>query len=343
MIVLGAMAEGQTRPRHSVAPLGAGWQTDPVSPTLSPRMAASERINLVLVYLPSVLDADDYAQIAGHVRAISERVDVHIHEDRAPEPGLVDRLSTHRTLVFSPTRLQAFFVSRGRVFAGRPMPKSEQMLRLELAGLPVPAWSMLDRGKRFDPAHWGKYVVIKPEVGSAARGVEIIETARLNEMVPRLEPYRRTRNNLIIQKLVRNPRYGKIRIQTLFDEVLFARRFRFPAPARFDTENDLRNYERLFVTAGSEAEDFDSPAVFDLAREAHRKFDDVPMLALDVLLDEHDQPFFIEANPGGNTWHFSSALRGRMLRARGTFLERQFGGFERAAEALARRALELAV
>jgi hypothetical protein len=67
------------------------------------------------------------------------------------------------------------------------------------------------------------------------------------------------------------------------------------------------------------------------------------MLALDVLLDEAGHPYFIEANPGGNTWHFSSAMIGQKLRARGVFLEQQFGAFERAGDVLAKRALEEAV
>ncbi len=306
-------------------------------------MPVAERINLVLVYLPDVLDVDDYKKIADHVRRINPNIDVHIHEDRAPEPALIDRLSSDRTFVFSPTRLHNFFIARGRVFAGRPMLKSEQLLRLELAGLPVPEWTMLDRGKRFDPARWGEYVVIKPEIGSEARGVEIAKTSQLNDMGMRIEPYRRARNNLIVQKLIRNPRYGKLRIQTLFDEVLSSCRFLLPGPLRFDTESDMHNYQRLFVTDNTRSEDFDSPAVLALARQAHRTFDDVPLLGLDVLFDEHEHPFFIEANPGGNTWHFSSALVGQKLRARGVFLERQFGAFERAAAVLARRAFEDAI
>jgi D-alanine-D-alanine ligase-like ATP-grasp enzyme len=83
--------------------------------------------------------------------------------------------------------------------------------------------------------------------------------------------------------------------------------------------------------------------VFALAKRCYRTFDDVAMLALDVLIDDAGQPFFIEANPGGNTWHFSSADRGQALRARGTFLERQFNAFELAGDVFTRRALDEAL
>jgi len=302
-------------------------------------MSSSEPINLVLIYLPGILDVEDFKKIALRVRANAGNIEVYIHQDRTPEPALIEHLARNRTLVFSPTALQAFMVRRGRVYAGRPMLKSEQLLRLELAGVPVPAWSLVDRGKRFDPAVWGEYVVVKPEISSGARGVEIVRTRALNDHGANVERYERGGNNLVLQKLIFNRTFGKIRIQTLFDEVLFARRFRFPEAARFDTDADRLNYQRLFTTDNVKGEDFDAADVLALAKRCCTTFDDVAMLALDVLLDEAGKPFFIEANPGGNTWHFSSAQRGQMLRARGTFLEKQFGAFELAGDVLTRRAL----
>jgi glutathione synthase/RimK-type ligase-like ATP-grasp enzyme len=240
-------------------------------------------------------------------------------------------------------QLEAFIVARGRVYAGRPMQKSEQLLRLQLAGVPVPEWTALDRGKRFDPAFWGDYVVVKPEISSGARGVTIVDTRLLNDAGAKVEQYKRERASFIAQKLVFNPVYGKIRIQMLFDEVLFARRFCFPKDAGLRTPHDLVNNQHLFLTENTSAEHYDSAEVFGLAKRCYESFDGVALLALDVLLDESGRPFFIETNPGGNTWHFSSEIVGRALRARGVFLERQFGAFERAGEVLARRALEEAI
>lgn len=302
-----------------------------------------ERINLVLLFSPGVLDVEDYKKIALRVRAVARNVDVYIHEDRTPDPALLQRLANHRTLVFSPTQLKEFIVRRGRVYAGRPMRKSEQMLRLQLAGVPVPSWAVLDRGKRFDPGVWGDYVIVKPEISSRARGVTIVKTRSLNDAGAHVQQYERDRNGFIVQKLVFNRIYSKIRIQMLFDEVLFARRFCFLEPVRLDTDADVENYQKLFVTENTKAENYDAADVFALAKQCFRAFDDVALLALDVLQDEAGKPFFIEANPGGNTWHFSSAIVGQKLRARGVFLEQQFGAFERAGEVLAARALEAAI
>jgi biotin carboxylase len=302
-----------------------------------------ERVNLVLVYVPDALDVEDYKKIAERVRAVADNVSVYIHADRTPDAALIERIAKHRTFVFSPMQLEAFMVARGRVHAGRPMQKSEQLLRLQLAGVPVPAWTALDRGKRFDPAFWGEHVVVKPEISSGARGVTIVSTRSLNDAGIHIEQYKRERNSFIVQKLVFNPIYGKIRIQMLFDEVLFARRFCFPKDAGLRTPQDMVNNQHLFLTENTIAEHYDSADVFALAKQCLPAFDDVALLAFDILLDESGKPFFIETNPGGNTWHFSSALVGRGLRARGVFLEQQFGAFERAGEVLARRALEEAI
>jgi len=303
----------------------------------------TDRVNLVLVYLPDAVDVEDYKKIAQRVRAVADNITVYIHADRTPAPALIERLAKDRTFVFSPMQLEAFVVNRGRVYAGRPMQKSEQLLRLQLAGVPVPAWAALDRGKRFDPSVWGDYVVVKPEISSGARGVTIVSTRSLNDAGVKVEQYKRGRNSFIVQKLVFNPVYGKIRIQTLFDEVLFARRFCFPKDAGLRTPNDLMNNQHLFRTENTTAENYDSSDVFALAKRCCSTFDDAALLALDVLLDESGRPFFIETNPGGNTWHFSSAIVGRGLRARGVYLEEQFGAFERAGDVLARRALEEAI
>ncbi len=306
-------------------------------------MSGDDPINLVMVYIPGAVDPEDFRKIALRVRAVAPNISVFIMEDKRPERALFERLLKHRTLVFAPHQLQTLALGRGRVYAGRPMLKSEQLLRLQLAGVPVPMWSVVDRGKRFDPAVWGEHVVVKPEVSSGARGVSIVKTAALNEAGAKVDLYARGGNNFIVQKLIRNPTFGKTRIQTLFDTVLFARRFRLTEKVRFDTDADMQHYQRSFLTENTRAEDYDDAAVLALARKCCATFDDVPMLALDVLFDEDDNPFFIEANPGGNTWHFSSAGRGQMLRARGTFLERQFGAFEIAGEKLAQLALAEAI
>ncbi len=125
--------------------------------------------------------------------------------------------------------------------------------------------------------------------------------------------------------------------------MLYARLWRFPEEARFETEADLLNYQRLFLAENCLPEYYYSQEVFELAKKCVDSHDGVPMLGLDVIIDQQGRPFFIETNPGGNTWHFSSSLIGRKPINKGMFLEKQFNAFDLAGDLLAKKALELAV
>lgn len=59
----------------------------------TPSMSPADGINLVLVYLPGVLDVEDFKQIALRVEAIAGDIAVTIHEDRTPDGALIDRLA----------------------------------------------------------------------------------------------------------------------------------------------------------------------------------------------------------------------------------------------------------
>jgi len=306
-------------------------------------MSASEPVNLVMVYAKNALDVEDFEKIARRIKKIANHIQVYIHLDEQPGPEYLSELEQRKTFVFSPMQLTAFSVNRGRVCAGRPMQKSEQLLRLQLAGVPVPKWTSLDRGKRFNPEDWGEYVVIKPEIGSRARGVKILDTKSLNINSSKIMSFRRQSGNFVVQEIIYNRIFSHVRILMLFSEVLFARQCNFLEDVRFDTEADMRNYERLFMTDNTETSNYESEEVFALARRCVACFDQVPMLGLDVMLDEAGKPYFLEANPGGNTWHFSSAIRGQRLRKKGIFLETQFDAFNLAGDILAQKTIELAI
>jgi hypothetical protein len=307
------------------------------------RMASTDPINLVLVYRPKAVGVEDFEQIGRRVRTIANNVNVYIQKDELPDKALLDELSRHRTLVFSPLQLSAFYLRRGCVYAGRPMQKSEQLLRLGLAGVPVPPWTSPDRGKRFDPEFWGEHVIVKPEIGSAGRGVSVHETSELNEQSHSFKPFARNGINFIVQKIIRNTSIGKMRVQLLFDEVLCCYRYRYPETLDLDTEENLKLFQKHFITFSNIPEFFCPEEIFEQARRCYRAFDGVALLALDVVLDEAGKHYFIEANPGGNTWHYSSEYMGSRLTDEGIVLEQQFGAFDRAGDVLARRALQEAI
>ncbi len=307
------------------------------------RKVAAEPVNLVLVYRPNAVGVEDFNRIERRVRSIADNINVYVQKDEVPDSALVEELARHKTLVFSPLTMHSFHVRRGRVYSGRPMQKSEQLLRLELAGVPVPAWTSLHRGKHFDPAFWGEHVVVKPEIGSAGRGVSVHETRWLNERSASFKPFARNGHNFIVQKIVRNPEVSKMRVQVLFDEVLCSYRYRYPDDVKPGTEENIELFQKHFITFENIPEFHFSEAIAAHARQCHRSFDGVALLALDVVFDDAGNHYFIEANPGGNTWHYSSEYMGDRLTRHGVYLEQQFGAFDRAGDVLARRAQEEAL
>ena len=304
---------------------------------------ATDPINLVLVYRPNAVGVDDFNQIGRRIREVADNINVYVQKDEVPGGALLDELAQHPTLVFSPLAMHSFHVRRGRVYCGRPMQKSEQLLRLELAGVPVPQWTSLHRGKRFDPAVWGEHVIVKPEIGSAGRGVSVHETRWLNEHSATFKPFARNGHNFIVQKIVRNPEISKMRVQVLFDEVLCSYRYRYPDSVDPGTEENLELFQKHFITFNNIPEFYCSDTISEQTRRCYLAFDGVALLALDLVLDDSGDHYFIEANPGGNTWHYSSEYMGDKLTRHGVFLEQQFGAFERAGDVLARRAQEEAL
>ncbi len=296
-----------------------------------------------MVYDENAVDVGDFEKIKAHIAGIAGSISVHIVKDQEPGEVLVNELAQRPTMVFSPMQLRKFYVKRGVVYAGRPMQKSEQLMRLEQAGVAVPAWTSFDRGKRFDPDFWGEYVVVKPEIGSRAKGVTIRKTEWLNNQSQHLDNFRREGQNFVIQKLVRSKLFSHIRVQTLFDEVLYALQYRLKEEIDYDSEQGLQKFEGYFISRTNKREYCYLGNIFELTKTVYRAFDGVPLLGLDVLLDESGCPFFIEANPGGNTWHYSSSIVGKGYRAQGLYLEQQFGAFERAGDVLAKRAQQDAV
>jgi hypothetical protein len=144
--------------------------------------------------------------------------------------------------------------------------------------------------------------------------VKILDTKTLNLNSSKIEPFQRQSSNFPVQKISYNRLFSHVRIHTLFNEVLFARQLNFLEEVKFDIESDLRNYERLFMTDNTESSYYQSEEVFALARRCVACFDQAPVLGLDVMLDEAGKPYLLEANPGGNTWHFSSTIGSQGLK-----------------------------
>jgi hypothetical protein len=316
------------------------------------------RKNLILVHDPRYQSAEDMEAIRDGVGQINPLINASLAFNSLDNNRLKRRLSDIPTLVVSFTRLKTFRPARGRVFQGRIIPKLEQISVLETAGVPAPKIALvtpdLDLG---DPA-WGEFVVrkpISPGFTSHGEGVELIRTRSYRYETPSDYPegHPGRVSQMVVQRYIHTGRKPtSYRVLTLFGEPLYCI---YSTYQETDIRLDLPDAELRQVVIATNASDrqreLASPAdVLDLARRIHAAVPDVPLKGIDIIREEATgQLYCLEFNPGGNTWHFSSATSGAR-RDIGAFLGfpsetadakgreallAQFGGLKTAARVLA--------
>ena len=129
--------------------------------------------NLVLVHTPGYQDVADFQAIAGKVQELAPDIEVYIASNNISS-SVTRRLAGRRpALVFSPGKLLSFRPARGKVYAGSPIPKLEQIARFQTAGLPVPASAEITPDPDLPERTFGPYVVVKPGFSESSRGQSI--------------------------------------------------------------------------------------------------------------------------------------------------------------------------
>src|SRR5436190_16118847 len=94
--------------------------------------------NLILVLSPGAQEIRDFHEIAQAIHEIAPDIEVFIVWSSIPSSATRERASKRPTLIFSTSDLLNFRPLRGKVYAGSPIPKLEQIARFQAAGLPVP-------------------------------------------------------------------------------------------------------------------------------------------------------------------------------------------------------------
>jgi len=129
--------------------------------------------NLVLVHTPGYQDVADFQVIAGKVQELAPDIEVYIASNNISS-SVTRRLASRRpTMVFSPGKSLSFRPARGKVYAGSPIPKLEQIARFHAAGLPVPASAEIITSPDLPESTFGPYVVVKPGFSESSRGQSI--------------------------------------------------------------------------------------------------------------------------------------------------------------------------
>jgi hypothetical protein len=126
--------------------------------------------NLVIVHTPDFQDVADFQEIARIVHERAPDIEVFIASNTIPSSATRRRASRRPTLIFSPGQLLQFRPLRGKLYAGCPIPKLEQLARFKAAGVPVPEFAAITPEVVLPESEFGAYVVVKPGFSFSSHG-----------------------------------------------------------------------------------------------------------------------------------------------------------------------------
>jgi hypothetical protein len=278
-----------------------------------PETSAHSR-NLLILHTPPDQALSDWEAVQRKVRERAPDIDVRIGSNVEPDEAVRQWQVTRPSLVFSPIHLVRYRPPGGKVYAGHNFPdKMRETDILAAAGLPVPESRILTRALFLNPATWGEYTVVKPNI-HASLGVNI-RLVRTDSIALRYtELSLNEQRQMIVQRFVdsvdEKNRVFCHRVLTLFGRPVSAVTMRWKRPRRPLAEiaaDPVGGIASQHWAEKKEREKFNEPDVLALASRTAGALPDIPCLGVDIIRERGSGALFVlETNPGGNTWHFSS-------------------------------------
>jgi hypothetical protein len=302
---------------------------------------STRKMNLILLVQRHMSGFGDFLKIAEIIKAKCDDIVPHVTTRHhalykqvmyCPRPSLY--VAFYQANRFKPLR--------GKCFHGERMAKSEQYRALEKNGLETLPWQTILPGQRYNPAEWGTYVIVKPDIGKMGKDVKIRKASRVQyeKDCPDNTPH-------LIQKFLHTGKQPEsYRALTFFGETLYLQKSINTAcgsllndPSRSD---EIGGHNPVATAAKGKAELVYDQDVMDYAKQiAHRAFPDIPVLGQDIVRDPITGKLYcLEVNPYGSTWHFSGRVGLAIQSVNGINFEKQFNAFEKTAEILIRRTRE---
>lgn len=308
--------------------------------------------HLILVHTPGDQDIRDFQDIGRRVAELAPDIGAFIARNDLPCSVTRRQAATRPTLIFSPGRLLQFRPVRGKIYAGSPIPKLEQVARFKAAGVPTPESIEITPEIALPEAVFGSHVVVKPGHSLASGGTDMTLMPRENvrfkprESYPEDHPGRH--GPMYAQRFIDTGAFvNHYRVLTLFGEPLLA--FKTTSQVErppLDAPDDVLAAFPIKATRRSGSpirrEFFQDDEILALAKRAYLALPEIPLQAVDIVkAADTGELFVLEANPGGNTWIFSkrsgSGLStATLIKALGSLTE-QFDAFATAARILAER------
>jgi hypothetical protein len=305
--------------------------------------------NLIIVHTEGFQDVADFLEIARIIHELAPDIEVFIASNTIPSSATRRRASRRPTLIFSPGTLLEFRPLRGKIYAGRSIPKLEQLARFEAAGLPVPKFVQITPDVVLPESDFGSHIVVKPGLSVASHGHHM--TLMRRELV-HFQPREAYPNDhpgyygpMFAQRFIdTGPFISHHRVLTLFGDPLLA--FKTTAET---ARPPLDSPHEILSKIPIKARRWDGPIsrqftwdddILDLARRTYLALPEAALQGVDIIREEGSRKLYVlEANPGGNTWIFSKGEMTARLKAalRVDRLTDQFDAFRKAAKALVER------
>jgi hypothetical protein len=271
--------------------------------------------NLILVHQPGRQDRADFEAIAKKVQELADDIEAFVASNEIPSSVTRKKAARRPTLVFSPGNLIAFRPLRGKIYAGAPIPKLEQMARFTAAGLAVPAFAELTPNLVLSEQVFGTHVVVKPGHSLASHGKDItlMRRAAVRYQPPESYPpdHPGRLGPMFVQQFVdTGVHVNHYRVLTLFGEPIYAHRnistiARPPLDAPDDILAQVAVKARRHAGA-ARTELIRDPDILAFACRTYAAMPEIPLHGVDVIREEKTGKLFVlEVNPGGNTWIFS--------------------------------------
>lgn len=311
------------------------------------------RRNLILIHRGPEYENDFY-EIANKVFALDDDITIYI-----AHAGSRDQLPyqawSNPTLVVALNHTFSLTIKRGTILRNRPISKLLQAKALQEADIPTPPVLPVQFGMRLDPNLFGEFVMIKPmnlRLTSSGKGIQVFRRERFEQLkitdFPADHLIHKDREGYLVQKFVNTGRHAStFRVSTFLGRVMYAMKYhsREASPDLSEADSVIENGN--FTQKGDRENLLDSsPEPIALARRVAEAFNDIPLLAIDIIMEEgSNRMYVLEINAGGNTWHFSSKMWAQRRASNPELIadmKLQYSAFDSAAQALVEKTRQLA-
>ncbi len=270
--------------------------------------------HLLMVHQPERQDVQDFYDIAAIIHRLAPDIKVFIANNESKCPVTRRQAEALPTLVFSPGPLDVFRPGRGKIYAGHPYLKVEQMNRLAAAGIDVPPFISGEAAAIDTIGDWGPLVLVKSNKPGASLGAGI-ELRRTQDVIAEFKTNAALASDeLFIQKYIYTGEFpANYRVHSLFGKSLLSylklSTALGPRPDGSDASLGDVCIQPRFKTGQTHKLAYDLDVLM-LTMRIYEAFPEIPLQGVDIVREQDSGKLYVlEINPGGNTWIFSYGSR----------------------------------